>query len=75
MNQEKVTVKVAVKVTVNQRKIIEAIKNNQFITQENLAKIVGITRKSVQENMKKLQENHLIKRIGSDKNGFWQVCD
>ncbi len=71
--ENKVTEKVTVKVTVNQQKIIDAIKNNPFITQEELASIVGIARKNIISNMKKLQENGLIKRIGADKNGYWQV--
>ena len=61
------------KVTVNQKKILEAIRKNSSITQEELAEIVGITRKSIISNMKKLQENGLIKRIGADKNGYWQI--
>ena len=71
--EKKVTQKVTVKVTVNQRKIIEAIKNNPYVTQEELADIVGIARKNIIANMKKLQESGLIKRIGADKNGHWQV--
>ena len=61
------------KVTVNQQKIIDEIKKNPYITQGELADIVGITRKSIVANMKKLQEIGLIKRIGADKNGFWQI--
>ena len=71
--EKKVTVKVTQKVTVNQKKILEAIENNPNITQEELAEFVGITRKSIISNMKKLQENGLIKRIGADKNGYWQI--
>ena len=71
--EKKVTAKVTVKVTVNQKKIIDAIKINPFVTQEELADIVGITRKNIVVNMKKLQENGLIKRIGSDKSGHWQT--
>lgn len=70
---QKVTIKVTVKVTVNQKKIIDAIKNNPFVTQEELSEIVGIARKNIVANMKKLQTNGLIKRIGADKNGYWQV--
>ena len=73
--EKKVTVKVTQKVTVNQKKILEAIEKNPNITQEELAKIVGITRKSIISNMKKLQENGLIKRIGADKNGYWQIVE
>lgn len=71
--ERKVTVKVTQKVTVNQHKILNLIKENPFITQEELSEIVGIARKSIISNMKKLQENGLIKRIGADKNGYWQV--
>lgn len=71
--EKKVTQKVSVKVTVNQQKIIDAIKENPYVTQEELAVIVGIARKNIIVNMKKLQENGLIKRIGADKNGHWQV--
>lgn len=71
--ENKVTQKVTQKVTVNQQKILDAIKNNPFITQEELASIVGIARKNIISNMKKLQGNGLIKRIGADKNGYWQV--
>lgn len=71
--EKKVTVKVTQKVTGNQKKILEAIRKNSSITQEELAEIVGITRKSIISNMKKLQENGLIKRIGADKNGYWQI--
>ena len=56
-------------------KIIDAIKSNPKVTQEKLAEIVGITRKSVISNMKKLQENGLINRIGADKNGYWKVVE
>ena len=73
--EKKVTVKVTLKVTVYQQKIIDAIKSNPKVTQEELAEIVGITRKSVISNMKKLQENGLINRIGADKNGYWKVVE
>ncbi len=63
------------KVTVNQQKILNLIKENPFITQEELSEIVGIARKSIISNMKKLQENGLIKRVCADKNGYWQEED
>ena len=65
--------KVTKKVTINQQKIIDAIKTNPYVTQEELADIIGITKKSITANMKKLQNSGLIKRIGANKNGHWQV--
>ena len=71
--EKKVTQKVSVKVTANQKRIIDAIESNPYVTQEELANIVGIARKNIIANMRKLQENGLIKRIGADKNGYWEL--
>ena len=71
--EHKVTAKVTIKVTTNQQKILDVITQNPFITQEELAGIIGITKKSVTANMKKLQGIGLIKRIGANKNGHWQI--
>lgn len=71
--EKRITVKVTQKVTVNQQKILNLIKENPFITQEELSKNIGIARKSIILNMKKLQDAGLIKRIGADKNGHWQI--
>ena len=71
----KITQKITQKITVNQQKIIDSIKNNPYITQEELAEIVGIARLNIIKNMKKLQEQNIIKRSGADKNGYWQIVD
>ena len=74
-NENRVNVKVKVKVNVNQQKILDELKNNPYVTMEELAEIVGIAKKNVFNNMKKLQENGLIRRIGADKNGHWEIID
>ena len=69
----KTEAKITQKITVNQQKIIQAIKDNPYITQEELAAVVGIARQNIIKNMKKLQERRIITRIGADKNGYWRV--
>ena len=64
-----------VKLTKNQIEILEAIRQNPFVTQEELSKIVGITAANINLNMKKLQQARIIKRIGADKNGKWEVVE
>ena len=65
------------KVTVNlshiQQKILEEIIKNKYISQSELASQLSITRETVNRNMKKLQEQNIIRRIGADKNGHWEV--
>lgn len=65
--EKRVTVKVTQKVTVNQQKIIEAIKENPSITQDELSQKIGIARKNIIGNMKKLQEKGILRCIGADK--------
>ena len=73
--ENKITLKITVKITANQKKILEAIKQNPFVTQEELSSIVGIAKLNINKNMKKLQEQGIIERVGADKNGKWIVCD
>lgn len=73
--EKKITLKIIVKITANQKKILEAIKQNPFVTQEELSSIVGIAKLNINKNMKKLQEQGIIERVGADKNGKWIVCD
>lgn len=70
---EKDTVKINVKITVNQQKIIDEIKKNPFVTQDELSSIVGIAKLNINKNMKKLQEQNIIRRVGADKNGHWEI--
>ncbi len=53
--------------------IILLISKNPSITKKELAKKIGITEKGVQWQISKLKEDKIIKRIGSDKNGYWEV--
>lgn len=74
-NKKKITVKITQKITVNQKKIIEAVRQNPFVTQEELAKVVGISRLNIIKNMQKLQQHNLIERVGADKNGYWKITE
>lgn len=70
---KKVTVNVTAKVTANREKIIAELQKNPYMTQKELSEIVGISLKSIRENMKKMQESNILRRIGADKNGYWSV--
>jgi len=61
------------KLNANQRKIITEIRKNQYITQKELSKIVGINEKNIRNNIKKLKDLGIIKRVGPDKGGHWEV--
>lgn len=54
-------------------KIIHLIRENPNITQKDLVKKTGITRRGVEWNLLKLKQKGLLKRIGPDKGGHWKV--
>lgn len=56
-----------------QKSIIKLIEYNNKITQLEMVKILGINKSTVTRNLKVLKQNNLIKRIGSDKNGYWKI--
>ena len=68
-----VTVNVTVKLTANQKNILDIVKKNPDISQEAIASELGIARETVNRNMKKLQERNVLKRLGADKNGRWEI--
>ena len=70
---QKVTEKVTEKVTANQRQILEAVGKNPYITSLELAGILGISGRKTKENIKKLKEKALLRRIGPDKGGHWEI--
>lgn len=72
---KKITAKIIVKITANQRKILDEIEKNPFITQEELSAKLGIARLNIIKNMKKLQENNIIRRVGAAKNGHWEIVE
>ncbi len=61
------------RLTKNQRRIITEINKNSYITQQELSVIIGINEKNVRNNIAKLKEKRLIKRIGPDKSGHWAI--
>ena len=57
------------------QKIIDLIKEDPNISTQDMADIIGIDRRNIARNLKKLQENGIVKRIGPDKGGYWEVVN
>ncbi|MDP3174367.1 MAG: winged helix-turn-helix transcriptional regulator [Phenylobacterium sp.] len=55
------------------QKILEAIKANPRITRKELSAIIGITEDGIKFNLSKLKKEGALKRVGSDKGGYWEA--
>ena len=67
------TINPTIKLTDTQRTILAELSKNPRITQMELASILKIQRSSVSESMSKLQRLGVLKRIGGNKTGYWEV--
>ena len=71
--QENATVNATVNLSLTQKKILSALSENAYVTQAELAEKIGIHRTRINDNMAKLKEMGIIRRIGSDKTGHWEI--
>jgi ATP-dependent DNA helicase RecG len=56
-------------------KIMAALKQNGYLTIPELASLIGVTQRSIERNIKKLQEQKRLRRIGPAKGGYWEVIE
>lgn len=54
-------------------KILELVKDKPTISQSILAEIIGVSKRTITNNMNNLQKKQIIKRIGNNKNGTWKI--
>lgn len=57
------------------QKIIEAIAKKSDITQKELAELIGITDDGIKYHITRLRKKGILKRIGPDKGGHWEIVD
>ena len=55
------------------QKIFDLIKEDPYISTSKMAEIIVVDRRNIPRNIKKLQEQGAVRRVGPDKGGFWEV--
>lgn len=55
------------------QKIASLIKADSHITTQAIADQLGINRSGVARHIKRLQEQGIIRRVGPDKGGYWEI--
>lgn len=55
------------------QKILELIKTNENLTTQDMADKRGISRRAVAKQIARMQEDGIIRRVGADKGGHWEV--
>ncbi|MDR0885254.1 MAG: winged helix-turn-helix transcriptional regulator [Clostridiales Family XIII bacterium] len=70
-----VTPEVTEKVTEKELDVLNCIIDNPAITSTEIAKLLQLSRKTISVRIKTLKASGIIKRIGSDKKGYWEIIN
>ncbi len=57
----------------SREKIIELLSHDRTLSTAMLAELIGVTPKAIEKQTAKLKADGVLKRIGPDKGGYWQV--
>jgi len=58
-----------------QRKILEMMKLDIRISSSELAERLSVTQRTIKRDIETLKRNHLIKRMGNERTGYWVVIN
>lgn len=59
----------------SKEKILQIIANNPYVTTRELSELVGLSIAGIEKNMRQMKEKWLIRRIGPDRGGYWEVLE
>lgn len=68
-----VPINVSTNLTNIETQVLEIIKTNKRINKAQISKTINKSEMTVQRAIKKLVENNLIKRVRSNKTGYWEI--
>lgn len=63
------------KLTDTQKKILDCIAEDKYISAKKIAKKIGMSGRTVENNIKKMKESDIVVRHGSPKNGYWEIVE
>ena len=53
--------------------ILNAIQQNPKVSAVEMASLLGISSRAVEKRLRTMRENDIIRRVGPDKGGFWEI--
>jgi len=56
-------------------KILLALRQDGYLTIAELASRIGVRDRTIERNIKRLQEQNRLRRVGPDKGGHWEVIE
>lgn len=64
-----------INVGINEQNILTLITNTPTITVREMANVLGMSLRQCERLVANMKRKNLIKRIGSNKSGFWEIMN
>ncbi len=73
--QEKVSPSTDISLTASltMSRIVDILRNNRALTGSEIAGVLGVSARTVYRKLAQLQQDGVIKRIGTDRDGYWLI--
>ena len=63
------------KLTDTQKKILDCITEDKYISAKKIAEKIGMSGRTVENNIKKMKTAEILVRHGSPKSGYWEIVE
>ena len=71
--QRKVTDNVGINVGINEQRVLDALRADASLSAVKIGQLLGITTRQAERLLASLREKNLIRRVGANKNGHWEI--
>lgn len=68
-----VGVNVGINVGINEQRILDALRADASLSAVKIGQQLGITTRQAERLLASLREKNLIRRVGANKNGHWEI--
>jgi len=68
-----VGVNVGINVGINEQRVLDALRANASLSAVKIGQLLGITTRQAERLLASLREKNLIRRVGANKNGHWEI--
>ena len=68
-----VGVNVGINVGINEQRVLDALRADASLSAVKIGQLLGITTRQAERLLASLREKNLIRRVGANKNGHWEI--
>ena len=68
-----VGINVGINVGIHEQRVLDALRADASLSAVKIGQLLGITTRQAERLLASLREKNLIRRVGANKNGHWEI--